>query len=129
MAGTQTVPGMFMANVPASTRRFYFTKLISRPFNVLTIRASFAPNQQRTLLVRAWVTPVGSLGDNAQPVGVSVFGELGTVDYIAGDGDTKEIAVHRQFQPGYLCIDANNTDADADGKDLDVVAHLEEIIY
>jgi len=105
-----TVP--FFGTCLASSEVTLVSKRINVPFRVARIRASFALNNNRTLLLRFFVSPDDTAPTTGKPTGVSILAERGQVDYITGDYEVKEFPTEILFKEAgyYIKVHATNND-------------------
>ena len=106
-------PVIFAGTCPANSSLVLNSPLISRPFRVFRISATFALNQNRTLQLRFYVSSDNSTSTNLPLSGSNILRQAGQVYYLSGDDDTKRIEVdHYQRESNYyLKLLAVNSDA------------------
>ena len=118
----------FKGTVAANTRQQFFSSRYNEPIRLETIRSAFAINTQRTLRLRFWACPSNTTyvisTNHTMPSGINLMAQGGdAVDYIVGDGQEGEIVTRRMLDlPAgwFLCVDADNTDANPHTVDVNM---------
>ena len=112
----------FVETVNANTRSFYFSDRFREAFHIVQIMVSFAPNTQRTLQLRFWVTSLSVLGYDLQPSGIPLLSG-GTREYIVGDTEEgRPFPINKDFPGGNrIMVDANNVDGNVHTLDATII--------
>ena len=102
------------------------TKRISHPFRVVAIHCRFPRGCENKLKLRFYVSDDDDAPTTGAPNGVSLLMEYGQIDYIIGDGDSKDMR-HEVDVPhanSWLKVYAENDDYYA--HEIDVQITLEQ---
>lgn len=107
----KTIP--FFGTVAANSKATLVSKLITVPFELQRVKVSFALNTNRTLRVEFFISPDRSVPTDKPLTGLSVLSELGQVDYLVGDDDSKEVPVKMDVLTSnmYIKVYADNRDS------------------
>lgn len=81
----------FFDTVAAGSNKTLVSKIITTPFTVVRINASFALGTNRLMQLYFFVSPDDEAPTTAPPNGYSLLSVLGQVSYLTGDNEQKEM--------------------------------------
>lgn len=126
----EIVPGdvdtiSFFGTVAANSNVTLVSKRITVPFELQGITASFALNTNRTLQLEFFIAPDDSAPTDKPLHGFSVLSELGQVEYLTGDDDSKKIPMRVAVRVAgmFMKVFATNTDSFAHTIDVQMFIH------
>ena len=111
-------PGGIFSSIPffdtclAGSKKTITSKIITRPFILLSLKASFALGTNRLLLLQFYVSPDDEVPTSVPPNGYNLLSVYGQVSYLTGDNEQKELKHNAFIQDSnvFLKIFATNTD-------------------
>jgi hypothetical protein len=112
----------FFATVSASGNSTLVSQRISVPFVVHQVRASFALNTARTLKLRFFLSLDKSAPSALPLTGSNILADIGQVDYLVGDDDTKVLNTSFLSASGgaFVKVFAENTDVNDHTVDVQI---------
>lgn len=120
-----TIP--FFGSCSAGASLVIVSQRIAWPFKLKSIRAHFAQGANNLLALRFYHAQDNQAPASGAPSGFCLFSELGQVDYLIGNNDTKVIEHELTIRDtgSYLKVYAVNSDTVA--HTIDVQMTIEEI--
>ena len=102
----------FNGSCPARGTLVLCTKKISHPFVVTKIHCRFPVGCVNLLKLRFYISPDDGTPSSGAPNGISMLREYGQVDYVVGDGDSKDLLhdVAVEEAVSWLKVYADNED-------------------
>jgi len=102
----------FHSTVAPQANKTLVSKRITERFRVKRIRASFALNTNRTLKLYFFISYDKEAPTTEKPAGINILAQLGQVDYLVGDDESKDFPIEiQEFRRGaYIKVYAENTD-------------------
>lgn len=103
----------FFDTVAAHSKMTLVSKRITVPFELQRVKASFALNTNRQLRIEFVISPDDSTPTDKPLTGFNVLSELGQVEFLVGDDDTKEVPMRIDVRVAgmYVKVFANNLDS------------------
>ncbi len=113
----------FNGSVPAGGELTLCSKLLTFPYFISQIIASFALGTNRTLQLRFFKSNDPTCPATGKPTGLSLLSIYGEDPYLTGDDDQKSFPheIEVRESGSYIKVHANNTDAFAHTLDAQVV--------
>lgn len=108
----QTLTISYVGSVDADSNLTLVSQRIGKPFRVEKIVAHFALNTNRTLQLSFYLSPDEEAPTAAPPNGYNLLADVGQVDYIVGDDESKalETQAYAYTSPVWMKVYAENTD-------------------
>ena len=102
----------FSGTCTARAEKVLVSPFISHPFTIKRIHCRFPKGCDDKMKLRFYVSPDKDAPTSGEPNGSSMLRDYGQVDYILGDGDTKDMDHEVEMSEGgsYLKVWAVNTD-------------------
>ena len=104
------------------------TKEIKHPYKVTRVHCRFPVGCVNLVKLRFYISPDPSTPSSGAPSGVSMLREYGQVDYVVGDGDSKDLD-HEVEMPeagSWLKVYADNEDYSAHQVDVQITIEPKE---
>jgi len=119
-----TIP--FFSTVAASATAVLISKRINVPFKVKAVRVSFPLNMNRTVQFSFFVSDDNDTINTARPTGANIFAQLGQVEYLVGDDETKELPVELEVEQAgkYIKLMVVNADTFEHTIDAQMIVEL-----